>query len=1093
MKPKFRNLLRNALPALIIIPAMTQMAQALIITPDGAGNVFVTSLNSGPNSILANGSILLFPPPYVVNVAAGTNLSGDAVQIDTVKVTVAGYTVTNNGTLTSTRDAINSTVSTTIINSSLKLITGGAVAGSNGIEVLGGAATSITNAGTISSFDNAISITSNIATITNNAGGIISATGAAGNGIKGLGNLTVTNSGTIQATNASVLSDGIEALDNANVTNFGTISAVGGSGIIVGNDTAALNTTVDIANYGSITGANGASVGNNVTLHNLTSFVLLTPTAGGVITGAATGISGGNNVNVLNENLSTISGTTGNGVKLLDAGTITNNLGGSISSVNEDAVGLNFGTVTNHGTLTGGAGAGDNGIEVVGGGVTNITNTGGISGFQGITIGGVAVNSVTNSGTITGTGGVAITTGGGIDTVTNSGTITGIGAINTGAGADIVNLNLGSIINGSIDGGLGSDTLTFTGGKTFPSGTSNVVHGNVTMETINKNGSGTAFIGTTGDPLFTVLAETINLNSGGLYINGNLDGVLAAQTTILHNGAGLGGTGTWDANITLGAIGAGISAGQTPINIDDAVDPVNALGKLTITGDVTHTAGSFIRFDVAPQTPIINGVNSDLIVQTGLANSYDVNGAAYRISPTNINKAINNGTYTIVDSGVAIANFNPLATVGVQFNANVVDTGPFFATQGGSNNLNTVLVNNFTVLGLADGGTNLVFTIDHNFAGLPGLTSNESALGGAIDQSVGSSDPIVQDFIAALDYSDLSTVQEALASLSPERYLSQGIALVNSNYRLHRMTQEHLAAVRGSSTTTTYSSGGSKGVMATQTTGSGTGNGNVWGAYSHDWQDYSADNSRHDFDGDTDAFTAGFDWRVGSNLVLGVVLDGSRSNYDGTGSSSDVDSFRGAIYGTWGESMGVYSDFLAGYGTHDMDLSRSFGGILSGFSGHGSSDATSFQALWTVGYTMGNDCIKHGPFAGLEYQNVSVDSFSESGNSLLPLSVGGYDVDSFRLLIGYRVNGSIGNFRPYASAAYAHEFEDSGVRATASFDGHPFSVRGDDQGSAILLTAGTAYSLTESLSLDLGYRGELAVENNGIDSHGGSIGLNYSF
>ena len=232
---------------------------------------------------------------------------------------------------------------------------------------------------------------------------------------------------------------------------------------------------------------------------------------------------------------------------------------------------------------------------------------------------------------------------------------------------------------------------------------------------------------------------------------------------------------------------------------------------------------------------------------------------------------------------------------------------------------------------------------------------------------------------------------------------------------------------------------------------------------------------------------------VSSDFVLGVVLDGSTSSYNGrdSGNGSDLDSLRGALYGTWGQSMGIYSDFLLGYGTHNMDLSRSLGGLLSGFGGKGSSDATSFQALWTVGYTMGDASIKHGPFVGLEYQNVSVDGFTEQGP--LPLSVGSYDVDSFRGLIGYRVNGSYDKFHPYASVAYAHEFEDNGVRATASFDGNPFSVQSDQQGSAILLSVGTAYSFNGNLSMDIGYRGEFSVENDGIDSNGGTIGLNYSF
>ena len=195
--------------------------------------------------------------------------------------------------------------------------------------------------------------------------------------------------------------------------------------------------------------------------------------------------------------------------------------------------------------------------------------------------------------------------------------------------------------------------------------------------------------------------------------------------------------------------GAGISAGATPIDIDDGVEPLDSIGTLDITGDVTHTAGSFIRFDVAPQTALTNIDSSDLINQFGVGNVYDVNGAAIRISPTDINLAINNGTYTIVDSDEAIANFNPLAAVGVQFNDNVDDDGPFFANQTGSNNLNPVLVSEFTELGLADSGTNLVVTIEHNFSDLDGLTSNESSLGEAIDQSIGSTNDDVQDFIAA--------------------------------------------------------------------------------------------------------------------------------------------------------------------------------------------------------------------------------------------------------------------------------------------------------------------------------------------------------
>lgn len=367
------------------------------------------------------------------------------------------------------------------------------------------------------------------------------------------------------------------------------------------------------------------------------------------------------------------------------------------------------------------------------------------------------------------------------------------------------------------------------------------------------------------------------------------------------------------------------------------------------------------------------------------------------------------------------------------------------------------------------------------------------ALAGAIDASISNGNPLNQDFIAALDNSDLATVQASLAALDPSSYLGFTTVAMNSNYHLHRMVQDHLAVVRDGGETITETSAPTQdskgGMIPGESVSRSAGKANVWGAVSYDSQDYDVAGNQADFSGDTWSFTAGFDWRVAPEFVLGIVLDGSRGTFDGQGNSSDLDSYRGAIYGTWGSSMGLYSDFLVGYGEHNLDSTRTLGGVLGGLAS-GEQDATSLQAMWTIGYTMGNQQVKHGPFIGLEYQNVDADGFTESG--ALPLAVGGYEADSLRGLAGYRVNANYGTLRPYASVAYAYEFEDGKNRGTASFGGVPFRIYGADQSSAILITAGTGIVLTNYLTLDVGYRGEIAVDD-GLTSHGGSIGLNYSF
>ncbi len=1128
MKPKYQNIIRKTLPLIIIVPALSQLTNAAVISTAGNGSLIVTAADNGANHIVANGGAT-----PIVTIDSGTILLNDPT-FDSLLVNSAGYSIVNAGSLTSALSAISSPgFSTDITNSGT--LSGGVY----GINVAGGILlnqTVITNSGSITSVNDAIQISSAYATVTNNLGGTITATGSQGDGIEGFANLTVTNYGTISATSANSNADGVDANgDSLTVTNSGTISANGGNGIeaqnlasITNNDDAQITSTlgngisigngdgiaVNISNSGDILGGtNGILGGNDLVINNNQVLSSSIKVDEGTITGTVDGINVGNFANI--DNKGTITGTTGDGIQAVDNLTLTNSdsIHGGVNGViaGDNATVTNNALSTISGDLTGTGVWLDDGATVTNSG----SITGGISGVRisdnstvtnnyGATISGaLAIDAfgsplgffvLNNSGTITstGTGTVAIDGVLGIDTLNlNAGSLV-TGDILLNSGADIVNMtsddDYSSIVNGDIIGGSDTDTLTFDGGKTEPSGTTNAITGDVSMETINKLNSGTAFI--TGN----VLTDTITLSGGGLYINGNVSELIGgAPATQIAAAAGteLGGTGTWTADIAL--TNATISAGEIPASLTTI--PTDAIGTLNLVGNVTSTGANTIRYDVQPQssTPVSGGLAGDLINHIG--GTYGLGtGMTVAIAPTSINQAMSNGTYTVINSDAVIT--GALPSLAVQFDdALVPDSGLFIGSlTGGSIVGNTVLEDYFTTVSLINGSSDLVFTIDHNFAGLPGLTDNESALGGAIDQSINSLNSNVQDFIAAMDYSDLSTVQETLASLNPERYLSQAVAVMNGNYRLHRMTQQHLAAVRGAETTThtTPAASGAKGAIPAQTTSSAN-KGNAWGAYSYDSQDYSASNSRHDYDGDTSAFTAGFDWRVSSDFVLGIVLDGSASSYDsnGSGNSSDLDSLRGAVYGTWGQSMGLYSDFLVGYGTHNMDMSRSFGGVLSGFDGDSSSDASSLQALWTVGYTMGNASIKHGPYAGLEYQNVDVDGFNENGP--LPLSVDDYDVDSLRGLIGYRVDGSYNKFHPYASVAYAHEFENDKVQATASFDGNSFSVEGDELGSAILLSVGTGYSFSEKLSMDIGYRGEFSVDNDGVDSNGGTIGLNYSF
>jgi outer membrane autotransporter protein len=79
------------------------------------------------------------------------------------------------------------------------------------------------------------------------------------------------------------------------------------------------------------------------------------------------------------------------------------------------------------------------------------------------------------------------------------------------------------------------------------------------------------------------------------------------------------------------------------------------------------------------------------------------------------------------------------------------------------------------------------------------------------------------------------------------------------------------------------------------------------------------------------------------------------------------------------------------------------------------------------------------------------------------------------------------------SVSYAHEFEDDSQSTTATLPGGSrFGVSGAELDSAILLGVGTGFSITPNLGVNVGYRGEITT-GDGLDSHGGTFGVNYTF
>ncbi|MDX2204457.1 MAG: autotransporter domain-containing protein [Hyphomicrobiaceae bacterium] len=419
------------------------------------------------------------------------------------------------------------------------------------------------------------------------------------------GTIVVDNWGLIQST--GVNSNNGQAIDfgavagttSITITNFAT-------GIIQTADADAIrpgNAAV-IHNYGQITSNNYlTNSGADAIDYQTSTSGTVYNYAGGIISGGRHGINisydstknaGTDAVTVYN--WGTIIGRNGSGIGsdvsgvVVNYGTITGTADGIPGVANGDGDGVDIdykATITNYGIIqgTGAKGVGSDGlantseaIAIGGGTVDNKAGATIYGAGNGILVDNSSQGNafykveITNAGTIAGGTGYGIYIRSAFDNViTNSGTITGGNgkAIVFGDGNDTLNILTGSVINGTVDGGAGSNTVNLAGTGTFA--------GTINFQRLNLLSGTWTLTGTES------YADGAYISDGGTLIEtGNL-----GATVNVASGGTLAGTGTVGGVVL--ASGGTISPGLTP----------GAIGTLTVAGNIAFSSGSQYLVDMA--------------------------------------------------------------------------------------------------------------------------------------------------------------------------------------------------------------------------------------------------------------------------------------------------------------------------------------------------------------------------------------------------------------------------------------------------------------------------------------------------------------
>lgn len=533
-------------------------------------------------------------------------------------------------------------------------------------------------------------------TLNNHAGGLIT---SGGDAIRipfdiTQGGVTVNNAGTIEST-----IDG-EAIDFGDVDSTGTLYAsititndTGGVVRARNADAVRPGQGALIINAGTI-----YSDGQPGDSHDAIDFEShsgsVTNLAGGTISGQRDGITTDTDVVVYNAAGGSIIGRNGSGVRSDVTGSVVN-----YGSISGDYVGAGngsgngvdidgYGAVANYGTIRGtGAGGvdedgrpnGSEGVAIRGGGsVVNHADATISGGLSAITAAGsteatpfLIINDgtlstdadlphpsgppsgeayfsairafspvdITNTGTIdSSTWGIFISAGD--STVVNSGTITGGQyAIQFGSGNDTLVVLRGSVLNGKVDGGSGTNTLVLDDGATFGSATN--------FQWLEVNGAATV-VGENDIATTTIHpGASLQMGDGGNagFVNGAIadNGLLAIDrsdsTTIAAPISGTGafdqaGMGTTTLNaantftgttrVTRGALVIGdathphaavagavsVAAGATlagngatgTLDVAGTIAPGDdSIGQLRVNGDATFGPGSAYVVDLGPE------------------------------------------------------------------------------------------------------------------------------------------------------------------------------------------------------------------------------------------------------------------------------------------------------------------------------------------------------------------------------------------------------------------------------------------------------------------------------------------------------------
>lgn len=263
--------------------------------------------------------------------------------------------------------------------------------------------------------------------------------------------------------------------------------------------------------------------------------------------------------------------------------------------------------------------------------------------------------------------------------------------------------------------------------------------------------------------------------------------------------------------------------------------------------------------------------------------------------------------------------------------------------------------------------------------------------------------------------------------------------------------------------------------------------------------------------------TAGFDFRIAPNWLLGAAFSGGRTTQSfSLGGGFSLDEFAVSTYAAYRNSR-FWGNAIASAGGLFFNTNRQVPIGITTQSNTSSAKGSNFSLMLETGYDFTSllaafapvmpvkatpaIALTHGPVVGVTLQQVRIGGFTETDQFA---SIGGFTAlsflgqirDSAVAELGYQASTDIGVWHPFGKLVWNHELVDPNRDVTAFLTSVSFApgyslpavMLGANWGTA---TLGTSIKLSSNVTGVATFISQFAQES--VTTYGGQVGVNVAF